>query len=270
MTNTTDTISDKEFNTISKSIFYQLFNRKLSFVVFTGNKSLYNKWMFTNVDYETILVYDSNPDYFYSLVTLKNEKYLDKFYTLFPILKTTPCLIRVVDFLSTLSKAKSLNDCIIRKDRNNIVLSYTDKDNIVIEKIIGCCLLDIDVDMYYTLWKSGLITSEHPYLKSYLFTELQEIGGRSIVQVFDSNGEDNHNPRKVSAVVQLGYMVPNISMFLKNMSEQNQSFTISAGYDKDSIIVNGIYDTDLLSCITTQPAQRWFIMKHNSKNTQEV
>lgn len=268
MTNPLEPMTDKEFNTDSKAVFYQLFNRKLSFVVFTGNVSNYNNWLFTNVDYETILTYDSNPDYFYSLVIIKNEKYLEKFFSLFPILKTTPCLIRVVDFLSGLSKAPELSVCEIKRKMHDIILSYKDKDDNVIEKTIGCILLDIDVDMYYTLWKSGLITSDHPYSKLYAYSEINEVDNRMILKVMDSDGEDSsHSARSVITVVQQGFMIPYISMFLKSMPKQNQSFTILAGYDKDSVILNASYDTEFLSCITTQPAQRWFVTKQNNSNT---
>lgn len=263
MSNDIDQITDKEFNTDSKAVFYQLFNRKLSFVIFSGEEEKQDKWLFTNVDYETMLVYDSKPDYFYSLVTIKDKNYLDKFYKMFPILKTTASLIYVVDFLSTLSKIQDMSTCSVSRRRNDIVLSYADKDNAVIEKVIGIALLDIDVDMYYTLWETGLIKSDHPYSKLYTFSEIQEVEGRTILSVFDSDGTDGRVPRKAPMVAQFGYMIPHLSMFLKNMSKQNKSFTICAGYDKDSVIVNAHYDTDFLSCITTQPAQRWFIINKN-------
>lgn len=264
MSDQIEQISDKEFNADSKAVFYQLFNRKLSFVVFTGDESKSNQWLFTNVDYETILAYDSNPDYFYSLVEIKDKNYLDKFYTLFPILKSTACLIHVVDFLSSLSKSTGSEPCRMTRRRNEIILSYSDKDNNIIEKVIGTCLLDIDVDMYYTLWKSGLIQSDHPYTRLYTYTEITEIDGRAILKVKDSDGQDNHVPREVPIVVQFGQMIPHLSMFLKNMAKANQTFTIYAGYDKDSVIVNAYYNTDFLTCVTTQPAQRWFVMKQNS------
>ena len=257
-------MSDKEFNTTSKAIFYQLFNRKLSFVVFTGDEKKYHKWLFTNVDYKTMLVYDAKPDYFYSRVKIKDKKYLDKFYTMFPILKTTPCLIQVVDFLSALSKVKDMSTCEIKRKRNDIVLLYLDNENMV-EKIIGCVLQDIDVDMYYTLWDSGLIKSNHPYSKMYTYSEINEVDGRAILMVNDSDGfAEDHDPRTAPIVAQFGNMIPHLAMFLKNMSKESQSFTICAGYDKDSVLVNAHYDTDFLSCVTTQPAQRWFIHKKKS------
>lgn len=258
-----DDLTAKEFMTISKAIFYQLFNRKLSFVVFSGDESKSNEWLFTNVGYETILMYDSNPDYFYSYVVIKNKAYLDKFYEYFPVLKSTACLIRVVDMLSTLSKLDDISKCSVQRRHNEIVMVYTDNDEEVI-KPIGVHLMDIDVDMYQTLWRSGLITSEHSYSKEYTYMEITEVDGRTILHVSDSDGSDEHLPRRATVVVQYGFMLPSLSMFLKNMSDQNQSFTVCAGYDKDSVIVNARYDTDLLSCITTQPAQRWFVNKSKS------
>lgn len=265
MFNPDEPMSEKEFNTISKAVFYQLFNRKLSFVVFTGDEKKYHQWLFTNVDYKTMLVYDAKPDYFYSLVTIRDKKYLDKFYTLFPILKTTPCLIQVVDFLSSLSKIEDMSTCQMKRVRSDIILSYSDKNNNVVEKPIGTVLEDIDVDMYYTLWETGLIKSNHPYSKIYTYSEINEIDGRAILMVNDSDGCDkDHDPRSTPVVAQFGNMIPHLAMFLKNMSKESQSFTICAGYDKDSVLVNAHYDTDFLSCITTQPAQRWFIHKKKS------
>ena len=260
-------LTDKKFNACSKAVFYQLFNRKLSFIVFTGNEESYNKWLFTNVAYETILMYDSKPDYVYSLVTIKDEDYLERFYTVFPLLKTTACLIYVVDFLSTLSKVPDTSKCTLKQNREDIILEYTSNDEVV-EKIVGRSLLDIDVDMYYTVWKSGLITSNHPYSRLYEFSEIKEVDSRTILRVMDSDGSDQfHPPRNASTVVQFGYMIPYLSMFIKSIPKQSQEFTILAGYDKDSVILNAHYDTDFLSCITTQPAQKWFVAKQNNSNT---
>lgn len=257
-----------------KAIFYQLFNRKLPFVVFEKDDELeitdplfLPEWIFTNVDYETMLAYDSKPDYFYSKVVLLNKEFINEFYQLFPLFKTTSCIVRVVDFLSSLSKADDITQCSLNNVMDDIVLSYPEK-GITVDKVIGTHILDIDVEMYYHIWQSGLITSEWADRK--FLTKDDMSNEKFIIEVNDSEpGVGFRTPRQAKVLVQVGLTVPSLPVLLKNTKvddPSSQQCVLESGYDGDSVLINAKYSFDnLLSCISTQPAQRWFVRQQHKE-----
>ena len=260
-------IDQKEFLKVMKAIFYQLFNRKLPFVVFERSYptdlNFVPKWLFTNVDYDTILMYDSKPDYFYQEMTLLDDDFQDKFYTLFPLFKSVSCLIRVVDFISSLTKATDLTQCSLNLISHEIVLSYPEKDRIV-DKHIGVHLLDIDVEMYRTIYASGLIRSSFAARKFLTAEDLAK--DKFIMEVDDGEAVLEHpHPRQARIIVQTGLTVPSLPTFLKNIklgdtsSQLSQECVLESGYDGDSVLVNSKYSNNYFACIGTQPAQRWFV-----------
>lgn len=260
-------IDQKEFLKMMKAIFYQLFNRKLPFVVFERSYptdlSFVPKWLFTNVDYDTILMYDSKPDYFYQEMTLLDDDFQNKFYTLFPLLKSVSCLIRVVDFVSSLSKATDITQCSLNLISNDIVMSYPEKDRIV-DKVIGVHLLDIDVEMYRTIYASGLIQSSFAARKFLTADDLSR--DKFIMEVDDGESVLEHpHPRQARIIVQTGLTVPSLPTFLKNiklegpLAQLSQQCVLESGYDGDSVLVNSKYSNNYFACIGTQPAQRWFV-----------
>ena len=262
-------MDQKEFLKKMKLIFYQLFNRKLPFVIFEkmdpsiDESFIIPEWYFTNVDYETILMYDAKPDYFYGKVQIFDTEFANTFYTLFPLLKNESCFIRVVDFVSALSKDEDITQCTLTSSMSNIVLTYHDKGNLV-SKYVGVKLLDVDVEMYKKVWWSGVIRSDFPYRKFMGVEDLKE--DKFILPIEDGEKTPKHIPRQTKMIVQVGLTVPSLPIFLKNTKltdDISQHCVIEAGYDGDSVITETKYVADrLLACIITQPSQRWFV-RHN-------
>lgn len=260
-------LNQKDFLKLLKAIFYQLFNRKLPFVVFEREDpnalNFMPHWLFTNVDYETMLMYDAKADYFYHELRFFGDDFTGQFYQLFPLLRSTSCLIRVVDFLSSLSKADDIEQCSLNKINSNIVLSYPEK-GITVDKLVGVALLDIDVEMYRKLFESGLIQSPFAARK---FLEPEDLANdKFIMEVDDGESVLEHlHPRQARIIVQVGLTVPSLPTFLKNVKLDDplpQHCVLESGYDGDSVLVNSKYSNNIFSCIGTQPAQRWFVHRN--------
>ena len=259
-------LEPKDFMKKAKLIFYQLFNRKLPFVVFdaTSFDRVVPTWLFTNIDYETILMYDSKPDYFCSSVMILDKEFAATFYELFPLLRQVPCIVRVVDFLSALSKATNLTQCSLNLVMNDIVLTYIERDHTV-DKVIGTKLLDIDVEMYKKVYESGIIPHVLPGERVFKAEDLQE--DKFITTVDDGAAAEGHVPRQVRVIIQVGLTVPCLPLIVKNDKEtdpKDQSCTLRTGYDGDSVLSESHYISPLVCCHTTQPAQRWFVKRINS------
>ena len=251
----------KEFDKILRAIAYQLFNRKLPFIVFSGNASTLDEWLFTNVKYETLLVYDSKPEYYYQNVSIKNTEFLTQFYQYFTILLTTPCIVRVVDFLSALSKIDDLKVCGMRIDDSDIVVTVPTPTG-PIEKSIGEVITKIDAESYKAYWKSGLVTSPHPYRHQLCYSDLNtSTDGAFGIEVPDSDQDPNHTPRTTLILLHSGLSYPTLDMFNKATKLTGTDFTLVSGYDGDTVLINITYDCELLSSVGTQPSQRWFVYR---------
>ena len=99
---------------------------------------------------------------------------------------------------------------------------------------------------------------------------MKDEDGRVLLDLYDTRQTEENVQKKITAIMQFGYNIPSLNMFLKNLPKQNKSFTIHAGYDKDSVSVYSIYDTDLLTCISSQPSQRWIVKRLNNPKQDEV
>jgi len=263
-------MDDKQFFNTLKAIMYQLYSRKLMFIVFTGDPNKRADWLFSNVDRDTMLVYDESSEYHFSKVTIKDNDFLDMFYKKFPILLNNPAIIRVVDFCSPLSKAEALSDCELSNSADSLAMTFSMKNKTNPELVLkdtkdcGFILQDIEVDMYYTVWKSGLVKSENPFHLPLSVTDITDDKGallenRVIVVQDIANPTDNFKAQHAMVIMQPGYTVPTLPAFVKSVKNQSSEFELIAGYDTNSVIVNCSYDTTLLSCIGTHPAQRWFV-----------
>lgn len=266
-------LNPKEFMKKLKLIFYQLFNRKLPFVVFDcfnqEEGDIFPSWLFTNIKYETILAYDAKPDYFCADVMILDKEFTQEFYQLFPILKSTPCLIQAVDFISALSKASDITQCSLNLIHDEMILSYPDK-NQIIDKVIGIRLLDIDVEMYKTVYNSGKYPNVLPYTRIFKSNELQ--ADKFITEIYDGWTTEDHVPRKVRIIIQVGLTVPSLPLLLKNykpIDDKESECEIKAGYDGDSVLVNSHYTNSLVCCNITQPAQRWFVRREPSRKDNQ-
>lgn len=257
----------KEYLKKMKLIFYQLFNRKLPFVVFDRfipEEDPFPAWLFTNISYESILMYDAKPDYFCANVLMNDKEFYTTFYQLFPLLQNTPCVIRIVDFLSALSKADDITRCSINRIMDEVVLTYMEKDQTV-DKTIGTCLLEIDVEMYKKIYTSGIIPSVLPARREFRAEDLKE--DKFIIEMDDGDETPEHIPRKARIIIQVGLTIPSIPMFVKNYKENDPDANVCelvTGYDGDSVLANARYHNNLLSCTITQPAQRWFVRRNST------
>ena len=261
-------MDDKEFFNTLKAIFYQLFSRKLMFVVFTGDPNKEDQWLLTNVDIETMRVYDESPAYHFAVLNIKDKDFLHEFFKRFPVFKTISCIVRVVDFCASLAKADVLSDCTVDGNYDILTVTYPEKNKLCEElvekqtKEIGYVIPDIEVEMYYNTWKSGLVTSEDPYSKV-LDEEQIFQDDKTIMLVQNKKVGDEKSPIKYALVIlQTGFLVPTLIPFCKAIKGQTKSITLQVGYDLNTVMLTTIYDTPLLKAVITQPSQRWFVKEN--------
>ena len=251
----------KEFEKLLKAICYQLFNRKLMFLILKGDPLLKHHWLFTNVDYNTMLIYDNKPEYYYQQVEIQHNEFVAEFYRLFPALLNTPCILRVVDFVSTLSKISDLSTCSIIAYESQVMLNYPTPDGSV-EKPIGIVMSDLDVETYYRFWSAGICKSDHTAKQTLNYPDLKEdTDGATGVWVADCQDDPNRQPRKALAVLHKGLLVPSLDQFTKAIKDAPTTFIVKSGYDGDSILINTEYLCSLLCTYGTQHAQRWFVQR---------
>jgi hypothetical protein len=131
-----------------------------------------------------------------------------------------------------------------------------------IEKSIGEVITKIDAESYKAYWKSGLVTSPHPYRRQLCYSDLNtSTDGAFGIEVPDSDQDPNHTPRTTLILLHSGLSYPTLDMFNKATKLTGTDFTLVSGYDGDTVIVNIAYDCELLSSVGTQPSQRWFVYR---------
>jgi len=238
------------------------------YVVFTGDPNKDNQWLFTNVDIETMRVYNDSPSYHFAVVTIKNRDFVNEFFKRFPLFKTTGSIVRVVDFLSSLAKATSdLKACEVTGAFDLLTVTYPEKNKMcedLVEKQskeIGNVIQDIEVEMYYTVWKSGLVKSENPYTKVLDDPQIFQDEKTLMVVQDRSVGTEKAPIQYALIIVQPGFLIPTVVAFGKAIKNQSKTVTLTAGYDLNTVIVSVTYDTPLLTATITQPSQRWFVKK---------
>ena len=254
---------NKKFVTLLKAIFYQLFSRKMQFVVFNGDPSKSQTLMFSNVPLETMLVYDDSPEYCFHEVMIRDLDFVADFYKRFPILKNHPCFIRVVDFLSTFTKNKDIDKSVMAIDDEDITLSYdtvdsTTKEETTTVNSIGSIITPVEADMYTNVYRSGKIVSDDPYSIKINKSEVGDDESKVMLVNDIAHPTDKFPSQCALVILQPGFNVPTLNSFCKAVKE-SEEFELLAGYDKNCIILNCVYDTTLLKSYGTHPAQRWFV-----------
>ena len=250
--------NDKDFVNILKAVWYNLFSRKLPFITMLGDPNLSDVFMFSNVDVDTMLIYDDSAKYGFARVVMKNKKFLEDFYTRFGVIKTIPCVINVVDFIATLTKNKDINEVGIKMEDSYIYMSYTD-NNITIWKKVADIVPRIVADMYFTIWKSGLVTSEDPYITVFTDKDFDDKDYK-VITVRDINQEKpNLKSQNALAILQPGLNIITLNSYLKAIKGEVKEVTLICGYDKNSIVMNYKYDGNAVYVLGTHPSQRWFV-----------
>lgn len=255
--------SDKEFLAIGKAIFYQLFSRKMPYVVIQHDSVYNDTFMFSNVDNETMLIYDENPKYCFHKVVVHDKKFLEDFYERFSILSTYTCYIRVVDFFATLAKNKDLNDAKLEVENEIIYMTHVETSKFsdakeTFKSPVGILLSEIEADMYFHIWQSGIVKSDDPYMFMLDKDEYTDDESKYIVLQDIAHPTEKIPAQHAVVILNPGFNIPTVHSFIKSMKNQNPYVRLVCGYDVNCIVQNYEYETPLLTSYGTHPAQRWF------------
>ena len=248
--------TQKEFLNIRKGIWYNLFSRKLSFITLKGDKEQRNVFLFSNVDPEDMRIYDDSSKYGFAKVTIKDEKFIEDFYSRFPIIESLPCVINVVDFIATLTKNKDIDGIELTTDGSYLFFPAPIEGNSEI-KPAGEIVSKVETSMYFNIWKSGLIDKEISYT---LKVDKDDLLDRDykVFEVRDTP-EMEMSTQKALAIIQPGINFVTLNSYCKNMKSEPTFGFLICGSDKNSIILNYKYSSDIIDVVGTHPAQHWFV-----------
>ena len=255
--------TDKEFLTIGKAIFYQLFSRKMPYVIIRHDSVYNDTFIFSNVDDKTMLLYDENPEYCFHKVVVHDKKFLEDFYARFPDLAVKTCYIRVVDFFATLSKSKDLNDAKLELDNETILMTYAETSKLtdakeIFKAPVGILLSELEADMYYQIWQSGIIRSDDPYIYSLDKDDFTDEESKYLLLQDIGHPTEQMKAQHAMVILNPGLNIPTLHSFMKAMKNQCPYVRILTGYDVNCLVQNYEYETPLLTSYGTHPAQRWF------------
>ncbi len=246
-----------------RNIFCRFFDRKMSYFVRDSREDR-NTFLFTNVPFETILLYDDAPHYSYHKVVVHDEEFLDDFYEVFPMLKDTDCIIDIGEFTVGLTDKMvedptkqsedgkpvlhpELETAVLSKEGESIHL-YVGEN---VSRTIGTLLSPQDASAYWGYFKLGLLTDPSPFICPTEGLDMSEKYSIWTVPV----GED----RMTKIILQPGYNIPSVAKYQK-ASKDTGTITIRLGRDGLSYLVSYDYHGALLDATGTQHDQRWYML----------
>jgi len=250
---------NKEFLTLLKGVLYQLFNRKLMFALFYGDTYDRKNILFSNISRDNMQIYDDSSNYAFANVELKDVKFREDLYERFPVLQKENCLIQVVDFLSAVTKAKDIANVEVTHDDESLYVINKEEEPQA-PKEMGFVVQNLVADMYVNVWKTGLVQSPDPFI--HVYTQEEITAEKKVIIVQDVSGTDPKIiPQHALVILEAGFNIPTLDVFRKEkkLKDQSDKIELIAGYDRNCIIVNYRYDTDLLTAYGTHPNQRWFV-----------
>ena len=255
-----------------RNIFCRFFDRKMTYFV-RDSREERNTFLFTNVPFETILLYDDAPHYSYHKVVVHDEEFLDDFYTIFPLLKDTDCIIDIAEFTVGLTDKMvpdlsnespdpekpimhpELETAVLSKEGESVRLYVGE----TVSRTIGTLLIAQDVSAYWGYFKLGQLSDPNPFICPTNGLDMSEKYTIWTVPV----GEN----RETKIILYPGYNIPSVAKY-QMASKDTGTISIRLGREGLSYLVSYDYHGALLDATGTQPGQRWYML-HTQPNNKE-
>ena len=156
------TFDTKYFINNLKLLFSSLFARQMTQIVIGcpvyGERD--DVFIFTNVPYDDIEIYESDPEKYFHEVTVKDRQLLDQLYLLFPVLKECTLLFDSRLFMSGFNKStKNILDAKLYLSGQGLVFECGE-----ISVTCGRLLSAFMADQYHKIFQTGLPPEEDPIL----------------------------------------------------------------------------------------------------------
>lgn len=244
----------KYFKERIKLIFSSLFARNMSHAVFGIPELKDNQILFTNVSPDKIEIYESEPNYFFHLVTLKEDRFCNLLFNLYPVLKTHIVILNVREFMSCINK--SIN----KLEQSKITLSGQDFIFSCEELSTVCGLLTSEyiADHYYQIYQGGIPEGDEPYHTN---LTVDQIDPKAITYL-DICDKDTGSLQKIMKsrcmLLQGKNLFSTKEYLVKSKELDNYKITLTAAGQSRALRVMVTLDCPSVSVISVQPGIRYY------------
>lgn len=243
----------KYFKDQLKLIFSSLFARNMSYAVFGIPDLPDNQILFTNVDPDQIAIYESDPNYFFHLVTLKDERFCKLLFEQYPVLLSHVVLLNVRAFMTCINKnIKEINE-------SKISLSGQEFQFSCCNFSMPCGLLtsEFTANHYYTIYKEGIPEGEDLY-KMELSIDQVDPKAISYIEVYNHNTDSLQQLLKTRCMMLQGKNLFSTKEYLVKAKEENYKITLTAGGTSKALKVMIEMECPSLSVVSVQPGIRYY------------
>ena len=244
----------KYFKDRIKLIFSSLFARNMSYAIFGIPGLQDNQILFTNVSPDQIEIYESEPNYFFHLVTLKEDRFCRLLFELYPVLKTHVVILYTREFMSCVNKSlKDLEQSKITLSGQDFIFSCNEFSN-------ACGLLtsEYTADHYYRIYQSGIPDGEEPY-KTSLTVDQVDAKTITYIDICDRDTGSLHPIKKSRCMLLQGKNLFSTKEYLVKSKElDNYKITLTAAGQSRALRVMITMECPSVSVISVQPGMRYY------------
>ena len=244
----------KYFKDRIKLIFSSLFARNMSYAIFGIPGLQDNQILFTNVSPDQIEIYESEPNYFFHLVTLKEDHFCRLLFELYPVLKTHVVILYTREFMSCVNKSlKDLEQSKITLSGQDFIFSCNAFSN-----TCGLLTSEYTADHYYRIYQSGIPDGEEPY-KTSLTVDQVDAKTITYIDICDRDTGSLHPIKKSRCMLLQGKNLFSTKEYLVKSKElDNYKITLTAAGQSRALKVMITMECPSVSVISVQPGMRYY------------
>ena len=236
-----------------KLLFSSLFARQQTQIVFGIPGCANNTLLFCNATYDQVEIYESDPELYFHLVIIKDTRFLDLFYTLFPILKECVLLLDSRLFMAGVNKSiKTILDAKLFLSGQELIFECGD-----ISVTCGRLISTFMANRYHEIHKLGIPDIDKSYMAGLSIEEYQNNSAISYVPIYKGNVDDPDVKKSKWMLVQ-GRTTVSLKEYMKKADPGAASLILRCGGKNTAMRVMAIFNCIWVTVESTNPGMLYY------------